>query len=104
MTLVNLTGARHLGAPRLCERTEDLFLEFPGMSEVELAALLEPVRAVEALSVRGSAVGDGFARRAAARWDLRRLDVRDTQVSLDCLRDLRAAHPCLRTVPRPPSR
>jgi len=96
-------GARLLGEPRLCEQAEDLSLEFPGMSEAELAALLEPVRDVAALSLRRSAVGDGFVRRVAERFDLRRLDVRDTQVSANCLRDLRAAHPRLRTVPRPPS-
>jgi len=103
MTSVSLTGARLLGEPRLCEQAEDLSLEFPGMSEAELAALLEPVRDVAALSLRRSAVGDGFVRRVAERFDLRRLDVRDTQVSANCLRDLRAAHPRLRTVPRPPS-
>jgi hypothetical protein len=55
------------------------------------------------LSLRRSAVGDAFAARIAARFDLRRLDLRDTQVSANCLRDLRAAHPRLRAVPRPPS-
>jgi hypothetical protein len=103
MTSVSLSGTRLLGEPCLCERTEDLSLQFPGLSEAELDALLEPVRAVEELSLRKSAVGDAFAQRIAERFDLRRLDVRETQVSQNGLRDLRAAHPRLRTRPRPPS-
>ncbi len=103
MTSVSLSGTRLLGEPRLCERMEDLALEFSGIGEAELDVLLEPVRAVEELSLRKSAVGDAFAARIAARFDLRRLDLRDTQVSANCLRDLRATHPRLRTVPRPPS-
>jgi hypothetical protein len=103
MTSVSLSGTSLVGEPRLCERMEDLALEFSGIGEAELDVLLEPVRAVEELSLRRSAVGDAFAARIAARFDLRRLDLRDTQVSANCLRDLRAAHPRLRAVPRPPS-
>jgi hypothetical protein len=103
MSSVSLSGTRLVGEPRLCERTQDLALDFSGISEAALEALLAPVRAVEELSVRGSAVGDAFAARVAARFDLRRLDLRDTQVSQNGLRNLRAAHPRLRTRPRPPS-
>jgi hypothetical protein len=103
MTSVSLRGSRLVGEPRLCVQVEDLALQFSGIGEAELDVLLEPVRAVEELSLRKSAVGDAFAARIAARFDLRRLDLRDTQVSVNCLRALRAAHPRLRTVPRPPS-
>ncbi len=103
MTSVSLSGMRLLGAPRLCQRAEDLSLEFWGMGQAELEALLEPVRAVEELSLRRCAVGDAFAGRVAARFHLHRLDLRDTQVSPSGLRDLRAAHPRLRTLPRSPS-
>jgi hypothetical protein len=103
MTSVSLRGTRLMGEPRLCERIEDLSLEFSGIGEAELDVLLEPVRAVAELSLRKSAVGDSFVARIAARFDLRRLDLRDTQVSQNGLRALRAAHPRLRTVPRPPS-
>lgn len=102
MTSVSLKGTRLLGEPRLCEQTESLSLEFPDMSEPELSGLLAPVSAVTTLSLDRTAVGDAFIRQIARRFELRRLNVRDTQVSADCLRDLRAEHPRLRTAPRPP--
>ena len=103
MTSVSLKGTRLLGEPRLCEQIESLSLEFPGMSEAELDVVLAPVREVKILSLDTTAVGDAFVRDLAQRWDLRRLNVRDTQVSQNGLLELRAAHPRLRTVPRPRS-
>jgi hypothetical protein len=101
--LVSLSGTRLLGEPRLCEQTESLSLGFPEMSEAEIEALLAPVRAVETLSLDKTAVGDTLAGRLARRFDLHRLNVRDTKVTAECLRELRAEHPRLRTQPRPPS-
>ncbi len=103
MTLVSLKGTRLLGGTRLCEQTESLSLEFPEMSEAELGALLAPVRAVKTLSLDRTAVGDAFISQLVRRLEPHRLNVRDTQVSMHCLRDLRAQYPVLRTVPRPPS-
>ena len=103
MATVSLTGARLAGEPRLCEQTESLSLAFPGMSEAELDALLAPVRAVNTLSLDKTAVGDDFVRRVARRFDLHRLNVRDTQVTPSGLRELCAEHPRLRTRPSPPS-
>jgi len=103
MTSVSLKGTRLLGEPRLCEQIESLSLEFPDMGEPELGPLLAPVRTVGILSLDRTPVGDAFIRQVARRLELRRLNVRDTQVSADCLRDLRAEYPGLRTVPRPPT-
>ena len=100
-------GARHKAGHDdrevVPQQTESLSLEFPGMSEAELEVVLAPVREVKILSLDTTAVGDAFVRHLARRWDLRRLNVRDTQVSPNGLLELRAAHPRLRTVPRPHS-
>jgi hypothetical protein len=103
MTMVSLSGTRLLGEPRQCEETESLSLGFPGMSEAEIEALLAPVCAVETLSLDKTAVGDALVRRLAGRFDLHRINVRDTLVTAQALRDLRAEQPRLRTQPAPPS-
>ena len=99
MTSVTLAGTRLVGNLRLCEQTMSLVLAFPGMSETDLGALLEPVRQVtKHLVLYNTPVGDAFIGRVVQRWALRDLTVRRTNVSAAYIEELCAEYPHLRVV------
>jgi hypothetical protein len=99
MKTLRITATNVADESHLPSRVDDLSLHLANASETDLARILQPVASVQKLGLRGTPVGDVFAKELAARWPLTFLDVVDTQVSEKAVRELNATYPTMRMYP-----
>ncbi|MBO6940159.1 MAG: hypothetical protein JJ863_34625 [Deltaproteobacteria bacterium] len=96
---ISLTGTRVVGTP-LPRKLDALSLRLSAGSDSEIEALLEKVDSLNRLGLSGSPIGGALASRLASRWPLTSLDLTETNVTDDEIREIADRHPGTKVFPR----
>ncbi|MES9536577.1 hypothetical protein [Actinomadura sp. NPDC000600] len=97
---VTLTAANVAGSARLPAKLDRLDICLTSAADEDLMTLLDGVRCIRSLSLRGTPVTDAIVP-VLERYDLDHLDLVDTEVTAPTLSRFRADHPGTRVFPRP---
>jgi len=94
--MLTVRAKRVHGQLQLPARMDSLRLSVAEMTDRAISAWLAPVRELHSLGLSGTRLTNELAETLPRRYQLRSLDITDTQVTAECVARIAEAHPKLR--------